>query len=74
MGLGRLLGFWGAGVTLTAAMMGKESLWCSARFPGIFQQTLREIFLPDLAQKFSSAIVIAIDFVIRINQTLLKNF
>lgn len=47
--MGRLWGFWGAVVTLPGAMESEESSWSSARFPGIFQQTLREFFLPDLA-------------------------
>jgi len=37
-------------------------------------QTLRENFLPDLAQNFSDAITIVIDFVIRINRTLIEIF
>jgi len=35
---------------------------------------LLEKNLPDLAQNFSNAIVIAIEMVIRINRTLHKNF
>ena len=40
----------------------------------IFHQTLHEIFLPDLAQNFSDAIVIVIDLLIRIDRTLIENF